>query len=171
MKLREEILKEHSKNQCAKIVTWVGSNQSRFAELFSLFLHDEYRVVQRASWPVSYCVQAHPSLIGIHWKQLLKNLHKTNLHDAVKRNSIRLMQDIKIPEKYHGEVMTICFEYLGSPKETVAVKVFSMKVLGNLATRYPEIAPELKILIEDQLPDQTPGFKSCARKVLKQINS
>lgn len=169
MKLREEILKEHSKAQCTKIVKWVGNDQLRFDKLFDLFLHDEYRVVQRAGWPISYCVIAHPSFIGKHWKQLLKNLQKPNLHDAVKRNSIRLMQDIEIPEKYHGEVMNICFEYLASAKETLAVKVFSMKVLGNLVRLYPDIASELKILIEDQLPDQTAGFKSCAKKVLKQI--
>ena len=169
MKLREEILKEHSKTQCAKIVKWVGSNQARFDELFRLFLNDEYRVVQRAAWPLSYCVIAHPSLISKHWKRLLKNLQKPGLHDAVKRNSIRLMQDIEIPEKYHGDVMNTCFSYLESPAEPLAVKVFSMSVLGNIAMRYPDIKAELKLIIEDQLPRQTAGFKSRAKKVLKQI--
>ena len=126
MNLRQEILKEHSKAQCTRIVQWVGSNQQRFDELFRLFLHDEYQVVQRAAWPLSYCVIAHPSFISKHWKKLLGNLKKPNLHDAVKRNSIRLMQDVNIPEKYHGEVMHICFGYLESPTEPLAVKCFSM---------------------------------------------
>lgn len=91
---------------------WVGSNQDRFDELFSLFLNDEYRVVQRAAWPVSHCVDAHPQLISKHWKALLANLKKPGLHNAVKRNSIRLMQDIELPEKYHGEIMNRCFGYL-----------------------------------------------------------
>jgi hypothetical protein len=169
--LRNEILKEHSKVQCTKIVEWVGSNQQRFDELFSLFLNDEYRVVQRAGWPVSNCVIAHPALITKHWKKLIDNLKNPNLHDAVKRNSIRLMQDIELPEKYHGEIMGICFRYLESPTEALAVKVFSMSVLGNLAKKYPEIKSELKLLIEDQLPDQTPGFKSRAKKVLKILSN
>ena len=99
MKLREEILKEHSKAQCAKIVKWVGSSQQRFNELFNLFLKDEYRVVQRAGWPVSYCVIDHPGFINKHWKKLINNLKRPHLHDAVKRNSIRLMQDLEIPKK------------------------------------------------------------------------
>lgn len=169
MNLRQEILKEHSKAQCTKIVKWVGSSQQRFDELFRLFLHDEYRVVQRAAWPLSYCVIAHPSLISKHWKQLLGNLKKPNLHDAVKRNSIRLMEDIDIPEKFHGEVMNICFGYLESPTEPLAVKCFSMTVLAKLAKEYPEIKPELKLIIEDQLPHQTAGFKSRAKKILKKI--
>ncbi len=167
MNLRTEILKEHSKAQCTKIVKWVGNSQQRFDEIFDLFLNDEYRVVQRAAWPVSYCVIAHPVLITKNWKKLINNLRKPNLHDAVKRNSIRLMQDIDIPEKYHGEVMGICFKYLESPTEPLAVKVFSMTVLGNLAKKYPGIIPELKLIIEDQLPHQTAGFKSRAKKVLQ----
>ncbi len=169
MNLRQEILKEHSKAQCTRIVQWVGSNQQRFDELFRLFLHNEYQVVQRAAWPLSYCVIAHPSFISKHWKKLLGNLKKPNLHDAVKRNSIRLMQDVNIPEKYHGEVMHICFGYLESPTEPLAVKCFSMTVLANLAKEYPEIKPELKLIIEDQLPHQTAGFKSRAKKLLKEF--
>ncbi len=37
MNLREEILKEHSKTQCTKIVDWVGDSQQRFDELFQFF--------------------------------------------------------------------------------------------------------------------------------------
>lgn len=169
MKLREEILKKHSKAQCTKIVKWVGSNQQRFDELFCLFLNDEYRVVQRAGWPLSYCVINHPQFISRHWKKLISNLKKPKLHDAVKRNSIRLMQDLEIPEKYHGEIMEICFRFLESPKEALAVKVFSMSVLGNLSKKYPEIKAELKLVIEDQLPYQSAGFKSRAKKVLKAL--
>ena len=170
MNLREEILKEHSKAQCTHIVKWVGSSQSRFDELFYLFLNDEYWVVQRSAWPMSYCVDAHPVLISKHWKALMDNLKKPNLHDAVKRNSIRLMQKIELPEEYHGEIMDMCFNYLLSPQESLAVKVFSMSVLANLTKYYPEISAELKLIIEDQLPHQTAGFKSRAKKVLKELN-
>lgn len=169
MNLKEEILKEHSKARCTKVVNWVGGSQQRFDKLFALFLADEYRVTQRAAWPVSYCVIAHPVFINKHWKKLISNLKKPNLHDAVKRNSIRLLQHIEIPEKYQGDLMDICFKYLGSPTETLAVKVFSMTVLANLAKIYPEIKPELKLLIEDQLPDQSAGFKSRGKKILNAL--
>ena len=167
--LRKEILKEHSKAQCTRIVKWIGNDQQRFDELFKLFLKDEYRVVQRAAWPLSYSVIAHPVFIKKHWAALVKNLEKPNLHVAVKRNSVRLLQELTIPEKYRGRIMNICFSYLESPGETLAVKVFSMTVLGKLARSYPEIIPELKLLIEDQLPNQTPGFKSRAKRVLQEL--
>jgi hypothetical protein len=170
VKLREEILKEHSKAQCTKIVNWVGSSQQRFDELFGLFLHDEYRVLQRAAWPVSYCVTGHPAFINKHWKQFINNLKRPGLHASVKRNSIRLLQYLEIPVKYHGAIMNICFSYLESTAEPLAVKVFSMSVLGNMAKKYAEIKPELILIIEDQLPQQTAGFKSRAKKVLNQLS-
>jgi len=169
MNLREEILKEHSSSQRDKIVAWVGASQERFDKLFKLFTNDVYRVTQRAAWPVSYCVAAHPGFINKHWPGFIKNLEKPGLHDAIKRNSIRLLQNMEIPGKYQGAIMSICFKYLESPTEAVAIKVFSLTVLGNLAKLYPEIIPELKLLIEEQIPDQTAGFKSRAKKVLKKL--
>jgi hypothetical protein len=169
MNLREEILKEHSKSQRDKIVSWVGDSQQRFNELFSLFLNDECRVTQRAAWPVSYCVEAHPEFINNNFDNLLKNLQKPNLNDSIKRNSIRLLQHVSIPKKYQGQVMNICFEYLESPTEAVAIKAFSLTMLGSLAKQYPEIIPEVKLLIEDQLPHQTAAFKSRAKVFLKSV--
>ncbi|MFT3907873.1 MAG: hypothetical protein QM737_00485 [Ferruginibacter sp.] len=167
MNLREEILREHSKEQCIKIVRWVGDDQKRFDELFYLFLNDEYRVVQRAGWPVSNCVMKHPDFITKHWANLIKNVQKPNLHGAVKRNTVRLLQDIDIPEQFQGEIMNICFAFVESPTEEVAVKAFSLTILGNLAKKYPEIIPELKLLIESQIEDQTAAFKSRGTKLLK----
>lgn len=169
MNLREEILREHSKAQCAKIVQWVGDSQERFNELFHLFLTDEYRVVQRSAWPVSYCVEAHPKLIKTNFGKLIRNLQQPNLHDAVKRNSVRLLQHADIPVKYRGEVMNICFAYVENPTEAVATKAFALTVLGRLAAWYPDIIPEIKLLIEDQLPHQTPAFKARAKQLMKQF--
>ena len=45
--------------------------------------------------------------------------------------------------------------------------VFSLTVLANLSKKYPEIIPEIKVLIEEQLPHQSTGFKSRANKLLK----
>ena len=103
MKLRETILKEHSKANCRRIVKWVGNDQKRFDELFKLFLNDEYRVVQRAAWPMSYCVEDHPELIKKHFAKVLKALEKPGVHDSVKRNSMRFLQYVDIPRSFHSQ--------------------------------------------------------------------
>lgn len=169
MNLLEEILREHSKEQCNKIVKWVGNSQQRFDELFHLFLTGEYRVTQRAAWPISYCVEIHPAFIKKNFAKLISNLQRPNRHNAVKRNTVRLLQYVDIPKKLQGRVMDICFGYVASPGEAVAVKAFSLTVLGNLAKLYPDIIPEIKLLIEEQLPNQTAAFKSRAKHFLTEI--
>lgn len=169
--LREKILQEHSKARCNEIVEWVGDDQNRFDQLFRLFLNDEYRVTQRASWPLSYCVDAHPGFIDKRCGELIRNLYKPGLHGAVKRNTVRILQTIDIEKKFQGEVMNICFSYLESPTEAVAIKVFSLTVLANLAKQYPEILPEMKLIITEQLPHQSAAFKSRAKHFLKQFSN
>ena len=170
MELRETILAEHSKVQTNAIVKWVGNSQERFDALFHLFLKDEYRVVQRAAWPLSYCVIEHPQLIQKHFKDLVTNLHNPKLSGAVKRNTLRLLQHVPIPEKFHGEIMNLCFDYITSPAEAVAVKAFALTILQKIAQFYPEIKDEVKIIIEDRWEVESPAFKSRAKKFLAAFN-
>ncbi len=169
MNLRETILKEHSKANCLRVVKWVGENQQRFDQLFSLFLNDEYRVVQYAAWPVSYCVQDHPHLIKKHFATLIKKLERKDIHDSIKRNSVRLLQHVEIPGKYHGRVMDICFRFISSPTEAAAIKAFSITVLQNFAKQYPGIINEIKLIIQESWDYEKPAFKSRAKKFLKQF--
>src|SRR5688500_13978112 len=167
MDLHQAILKEHSKAQTEKIVKYVGNNPERFAELMKLFLGNEYRVIQRAGWPLSYCVEKHPELIKPYFKQSMDQLQKPAGHNAVHRNIVRLLQAVDIPKRYHGQVMNTCFEFIASNETEVAIKAFALTVLQNLSAVYPEIKPELKLIIEERWPYVTAAFHSRARKILK----
>lgn len=171
MNVRDEILKKHSKEQCTAIVSWVGSSQERFDELFALFMNDEPRVIQRSAWPMSYCVEAHPVFIKKHFKELVSKLETPGQHDGVKRNSIRLLQYVNIPEEWQGAIMNICFDFISSPTEAVAIKAFSITVLGKMAKDYPEIIPELKLVIEEQAGNQRAAFKVRARKLFNDLQT
>lgn len=166
MNLREEILLEHSKAHCDKIVQWVGGSQRRFDKLIHLFFSGEYRVVQRAAWPVSYCVEAHPRLVQKHFATLVSNLQKPGIPGAVKRNGIRLLQHVAIPPAYQGAIMDLCFQYICDPREAAAVKAFSLTVLENLSKLYPEILPEIKLVIQERWDTETPAFRSRAKRIL-----
>lgn len=169
MDIRETLLAEHSKAQCKKIVDYIGADKKKFAELMGLFLGSEYRVTQRAGWPLSYCGQKHPELITPYFGQLMKMLQKPGVHNAVVRNITRLLQDIPLPKKYHGKIMTICFEFVSDINTPIAVKAFSLTILDNLSKDYPEIAPELKLIIEERWEHETAAFKSRGKKILRKM--
>jgi hypothetical protein len=167
MDIKEAIIEEHSKAQCNKIVSYIGNNKVRFAELMKLFFEGEYRVTQRAAWPMSYCVRKHPQLINPYFKKLIDKLANPAEGDSVLRNTVRLLQSVEIPKKYHGKLMTVCFDFLQSNETAIAIKAFSMTILQNFSKQYPEIIPELKTIIEERWDLETAAFRSRAKNFLK----
>ena len=170
MDLRETILEEHSRAQSNKIIKWVGNDKARFAELVKLFLTDEYRVVQRAAWPMSDIGIKHPGLVKFYLGKFVKLLSNKEKHPAVSRNILRIMQFIDLPSKYHGEVVNICFEFLIKSEYPIAFKAFAMTVLANITKKEPELKRELKIVIEEMMKEGSPGIRARGRMVLKELN-
>jgi hypothetical protein len=85
MDLESEILKEHSRRQAERIASWVGGDRRRLDRLVKLFLSGEYRVTQRAAWPISICADRYPAMIRLYIPQLVRRMQDPGVHDAVKR--------------------------------------------------------------------------------------
>jgi hypothetical protein len=166
MDLRDEILKGHSKKQTAKIAGFIGNNKDLFKELMSLFLANEYRVTQRAAWIVRICTQAHPELIKPYIKKMISNLRQP-VHDAVKRNTLAVFQDVDFSSSMLGELADTCFTIFGNRNEAIAIRCCAMTVLGNICKKEPLLKNELKAMIVEELPYAGPAFRARAKKVLK----
>lgn len=173
MNIQEELLKEkvHSKEQALKISSYCCSSPKHFKTLMQCFLADDNRLAQRAAWSVSHAAEKDPELVKPYIKTLVDQLPRKDVHDAIIRNSLRILQQIEIPEYLHGELMNSCFEFIESNFTPVAIKAFSLTVLFNLSKHYPEIKPELKLLIEERWPHETAAFKSRASHILKAISA
>jgi hypothetical protein len=167
MDFRDSLQKERSKAQTIKMADYVGLNRARFKKLVDVYLAGPYRITQRAAWPLSLCVERHPGLILPHLSQILMHVIKPGIHDAVKRNTVRMLQFIDIPSRYRGKVANLCFGYLQNRKEAIAIRVFSMTVLSKLSMIEPDLRRELELLIEDELPYASPAFRARARATLK----
>lgn len=82
-----------------------------------------------------------------------------------------MLQFIEIEEEWMGGLYEKCFEFLGNPKEEIAVRAFAMVVLYNISNHFSELKPELKALIESVLeePQVSPGVRSKANHILKKL--
>uniref|UniRef100_UPI00404860A7 hypothetical protein n=1 Tax=Roseivirga sp. TaxID=1964215 RepID=UPI00404860A7 len=169
MEIRKQLLLEHSKANTELIANYIGGQQERFDILMELFLNNESRVAQRAAWVVGEVSKKYPDLVNKHLEKMMSNLRKKNLHDAIKRNTVRVLQEITIPEALWGETADVCFGLLVSKNEPVAVKCFSMTVLLNIVKHVPELKEELKIIVEDQMPYASAGFQSRGKKTLNAL--
>lgn len=169
MNVVEALTKEHSARQKNRIVNYVGHDPKRFRQLIDVFLGDTYRLTQRAAWPLSDIVKKHPELITPYLGRILRRLDDDEMHVAVRRNVIRLLQFIDIPEKYKGLAFEKCMSLLSDPGQAIAVRVFAITVMADIADSEPDLRNEVIIAIEDHLPYGSAGYRNRAGKLLKKL--
>ena len=147
----------------------IGENQERFDELIAIMLSADPLTAPRAAWVASHCANMHPWLVTKHLIHLIQNLQNP-VHDAIKRNTLRMVRYMEIPEDMMGLTTDVCFKFMDSEKEPIAVKVYAMDVLFRIIEKFPEMKEELKITIKDQLPFGSAGFRNRGAKILKMLD-
>jgi hypothetical protein len=169
MDLELEILKEHSKRQTVRIARWIGPDKQRFRQLMELLLHGDRIVTQRAAWILSHCYEMHPHLVTPWLPALVKKMQEPGVHDALKRNVVRLLACIDLPKSLQGTLVSLCFDYLNSSDAPVAVRVHAMTVIQRIAEEEPDLKRELQNTIELMMPYVAPALVARGRMVLKRL--
>jgi hypothetical protein len=168
MQLEAQLLAENSRSNAELIADWVGADTRRFAQLLSLFAAGEYRIVQRAAAVISLCAEQHLELVAPHIRVMLARCRDKGIPVAVKRNVMRILQFVPVPDDCTELTLDIGFTLLQDPEETIAVRAFSMTVLEQVSRPYPEIRSELQAVINHALEyeDTSAGFRNRAQKTL-----
>ncbi|MFZ1751870.1 MAG: hypothetical protein WAU01_16860 [Saprospiraceae bacterium] len=168
MTIRQLLQSEHSRKNTNIILDAVKANPERIHELMESFFDKEYRICQRAAWPVGDIGKSSPQLLLPYLPKMVTNL-KSPRHDAVVRNTLRTWQHMDIPESYLGEIFEISFQYILDPKYPIAIRAFSMTVCFNIVQKVPELKDELILAITDQMENGSPGIKSRGKNILLQL--
>jgi hypothetical protein len=156
------------KAKAERIKNWILKHPEDLDELMKFFLGDQSRRCQNAAMALSKIGDENPVLIRPYIPILIQSLNDNPI-DAVKRNIVRLLQFHTIPEAHRGSLVQQCFDYLLDRQTPVAIRVFSMTIIGNHCLQYPELSTELSLILKDEMPYASAGFRSRARKILKQI--
>jgi hypothetical protein len=167
MDIEKALLKEHSRKTSLKIADYVAKNTSELKVLVELFIRGPYRMTQRASWPLSMIGEEHREMIIPYLSRLIAFASTPGVHDAAKRNVMRILQFAGVPKRLRGKALDLAFTFFQDKKEPIAVRVFSMSVIEQLTRSEDELRRELQIMIEDEMPYAGPGFRSRGSKILK----
>ncbi|HEY6161803.1 MAG TPA: hypothetical protein VI112_11280 [Bacteroidia bacterium] len=171
MNIRKALLAEHSKRQTLRIVSYIGSDSKRFAKLMEAFFSNEYRVTQRAAWVLTWTAKNDLQLFKPWIGKMIRNLRAEGIHDSVKRNTLRVLCDIQIPERLQGDIAHACFDLLHACNEPIAVKVFAMTILTNLCKQHPGMSPEVRLEIEDRMRSGSAAIRSRGKKLLARLEN
>lgn len=164
------LLQGQARNTVDEVIIWAGDNPTKFKILVETMAGNlDQPIRDRAAWALSYIAVDTPSLLKYHWDIFVNLLVNKHTSKPIIRNLVRFMQEVEIPEKYHGKVTDCCFVLVNNPQEDIAIRAFAMTVLGNMVDIYPELANELKISIQELLPYASPGLKNRAGKILSKL--
>ncbi len=167
MDLKNEILKEHSKSNTIRVAQLIANDTDKFSELMEAYFDKgNMDLARKAAWIVRQCVTQNPDLIFPYLQQVIEYLLQNELHDAIKRNGLAIIDIQNIPENLLGMVTDLCFRILNNGGERIASKAFAMSILFKIGRNYPEINRELKLILKELYPYQSPGFQSRAKKIL-----
>jgi hypothetical protein len=161
--LLEKIASGNSARMREDVVAWVGHSAARFAQVVTLVLHGTHQQAQRASYPMTFAVEAQPQLGTPYVLALLANLHRADIHGAVIRNTMRLLRFVPLESEYEGEMFSAAFAAVSGPVE-IAVKSDAISVLARLVKCYPEMKSEIELTIREGLAGATPAYRSRARR-------
>jgi len=168
MNYQSQLSKEHSRSNTDKIAKAIGNNAVEFKKIIEIIYNEKAPLPQRAAWLLAVVNNKHPELLKPYLKLFIDTVQSFKIA-GIKRGMLNVLASHKIPEKLQGKLINLCFDNILSSDETLAIKVFSLQCIGNIAKVHPELIPELKAAIEDQLPKTTIGFHARARLVMKEL--
>lgn len=150
-------------------ITSVAGNS---AEAFSVIM----RIAFTSKPPVSFRAAAvaericrnYPDLIRPYTNQILLDYFRFN-HDGVKRGLLKALMKIELSEDQEGRMLDLGLTILGHPKEKIAAKAYALQILTAISEKYPDIRPELLMVLQTLEDNGSPGLKVACREMYKKL--
>jgi len=150
------------------LVGEVIKSQSHFDTLLQLSLHEKDPLAWRASWVLDGSDERKPGMARKHISEVVQALPALESKGSL-RSLLRMLSRYEIPEEDQGLLIDLCFSCLVSEQYPVAVKAHAMLIIYNHVLLYPELKDEFIAVIEDQTANNSVGFKSRGRNLIKQL--
>jgi hypothetical protein len=169
MDIKEQLKREISKINTKYIANYIGNDPELFKELMDLIFEEKDPLPLRASWVASVLSDTYPDLLHSYINKVIAQL-KNFKHPGIRRNFLRALANLDIPEQYTGIIYDDCYQWLLSKEEPPAVKVYSMQILFNIAKNEPDLLRELRLVLEGLTDHESAGIRSRTNELLKKIH-
>jgi hypothetical protein len=166
----EDLLFDSSRRTADIAVSAIGDNPEIFKKFLDFAMQDNGRYAMRAARVVQLASYNYPELIRPYIKEIIHKL-PTFKNDGLRRNFLKILTErsLNLDEDTLWILVNVSFDYLISPSEKPAMKVYAMEILYKISQFYPDIQSELISTIENQLPRSTVAVKSRGKQVLAKL--
>ena len=130
----------------------------------------DLRICQKSVMPLEIIANKKPELFDPYYDKLI-DLALNPTSSGSRRNVMRTLQFLPIPEEYSGTLYDICSDWILDLKQAIAVRAFAMEVAYNIGKDYDEICRELQFMAEQCMKDESAGVRSKAKNLLKKLKA
>ncbi len=167
----ESILSDSSRSLMDYAAVMVGDDTKQLKRLFELGLMQKKQISMRAARVFDLCCERNPVWVRPYLKKIVRELPKLK-DNSVKRIFLHIL--IRHPwvddEAGMGRLIDTLFRWLSDDAQPIAVKAYSLAILENLSTLYPEFRNELILTLEESLPFwESVALQSQGRKMLRKL--
>jgi 8-oxo-dGTP diphosphatase len=157
------------------LATSTAENPAIFRKLTEYSFSSDKKLAFHASWILSKACEKDPALISQSvLNKIIVNLKSID-NESVSRSFLKIITLANVKEidsKDQGMLADYCFSAMNSGFSSIAVKAYSMEIIYNLTTVYPELAAELEASIMNLMEEESSaGITSRGRMILKKLRS
>jgi 8-oxo-dGTP diphosphatase len=170
--LQDLIKRMMSRQEAEWVANLASENHVVFKKLLDYSINGDKKLAFRSSWTLSKVCDKYPELIDPFISDIIIRLKDID-NESVQRSFLRIisLKDMNsIDKKYHGVLADYCFAKLNSGFSAIAIKAYSMEIIYNLTTIYPELANELVPAIQMLTEDGSAGIYARGKLIMKKIN-
>jgi len=163
------------------VAQFVLSNPETFPKLLDFCFKTSEEISCKAAWVLEFVFLENPKLLFPYLEEFFKKLPYIEKNQALRTMSKicellvtwhykkkEIANEFTFTEADKQILVECCFDWLLKPMK-VATKAFAMTTLYYLGTQYNWIHPELKAILESEMPQQSAGYKARAKKTVQKI--
>ena len=152
-------------------VRYIGENPKQIKNLIKMSFSDVQPEAWRAAWVLADLVKNDKEIrrkIQAYSSQIISSFKTFNSPGQV-REFLKTIQYLEVNEEDMGILLNICFDWLIDRKADQAWRVYAMQIIYDYSKKEPDLLPELKAIIEQEMEYAKPGFKSRGKRILREI--
>jgi len=170
MDYREHLFRPLSLHFVDHLVEVIFSNPEDFKIIYTLIFDSEEKVAWRAAWACQKISEKFPGwFTEKQFMELAAHAIYTS-HAGLKRGCLSILYNLDLPDSIPVDFLNSCFEWMISPRSSIAVQALSMKILYKICSKEPDLINELRTYLESISPDDySKGFNAARHKILKNL--
>jgi len=154
------------------LVEDIGNSKEKYSEMVAVAMLDKYPVSMRAARILTLCKSKNQTLIKPHIKTIVRSLKNLKV-EGVKRGFLKILSEVPdiIKEDCLGLLADMAFDWMGDPKQAIAIRVYAIDLLLYVVKKYPDLTHEFASNLETIMEDGSSGLKSKSKHTMRKLNN